>query len=422
MISRGRAGAAALVRVFSVDARALAKGLMLVAIIALVSVLEDNPAAAQSPGCSDPTETGVGCATQPALIASRIISDEVQAHIRDSRDWVYYVTRPQTAASPPLGFAADPSFDGDFDPLGYAARRSDNSFPVKATPQPPSSPAAEFQLSVWGTGTADHEHQTGLFNNFNIGSKTDALGGLGGIDAVKTHIFSASDSFLIGFFGGETDTHTLTEIQGVRTTIKAPTFGGYAAYTYYGLSVDGSYTSSSMRTQTDDTTFSPPNISYTDLTVSTAQINANFRVDVATNWWLEATIGLSRTQLNYKSSSTFFSFSGKTLPEPLPEQGVVNRLDFGARTGGEFTVGSIKIQPSFTFIAYSDISVRGGTLALLSRNLATDEGQLWGKEAAKLNFVFSPHLSAYIEGEVHETSGTENIVGVLGTVGARYTF
>jgi hypothetical protein len=56
---------------FLVDAKALAKGLLLVAVVALAILVEDQPAVAQILGCS---ADSLDCATQPAWTTSSSLS------------------------------------------------------------------------------------------------------------------------------------------------------------------------------------------------------------------------------------------------------------------------------------------------------------------------------------------------------------
>jgi hypothetical protein len=81
----------------------------------------------------------------------------------------------------------------------------------------------------------------------------------------------------------------------------------------------------------------------------------------------------------------------------------------------------IRVQPTFTGLAYSNVSVDPGGVAV-AIPIPTDEGQLWGKGVAKLNFVFNNQFSAFIEGNIRGTNGTVDAIGYGGLVGARIVF
>jgi hypothetical protein len=72
-------------------------------------------------------------------------------------------------------------------------------------------------------------------------------------------------------------------------------------------------------------------------------------------------------------------------------------------------------------MAYSDVEIRGGTVAAAAGGalVPTDEGKVFGQGLAKLNFIWSSNVSSYIEGEVR---GREGVLGTAGRLGLRYTF
>jgi hypothetical protein len=104
----------------------------------------------------------------------------------------------------------------------------------------------------------------------------------------------------------------------------------------------------------------------------------------------------------------------------IPDQ-KTERWQAGARAGTSFMWGSTKVEETFTGLAYSDFSVKGG-FPIGAPPGSTDQGQTWGKGIAKVNFVWTQNFSGYVQGEVHGTNGVENIVGYVGTVGLRYIF
>ena len=84
--------------------------------------------------------------------------------------------------------------------------------------------------------------------------------------------------------------------------------------------------------------------------------------------------------------------------------------------------GSVKVEPIFTGLLYSDVLASGGGQIIGFTPVAADQGQLWAKAVVKLNFVWSQSFSTYLQSEVHGTDGTEKVVGYVGTAGLRWTF
>jgi hypothetical protein len=139
---------------------------------------------------------------------------------------------------------------------------------------------------------------------------------------------------------------------------------------------------------------------------SNVTANVQYRFNYTNNWWWEPTAGISYTQLVEDMG--------------LPDQ-ETDRWQAGARAGTSFMWGSTKVEPTFTGLAYSDWSIKGGVFPG-APPVSTDQGQVWGKGIAKFNFVWTQNFSGYVQGEVHGTNGVENVVGYVGTAGLRYVF
>jgi hypothetical protein len=259
-----------------------------------------------------------------------------------------------------------------------------------------------IQAAVWGSGTYDYEHTTGTFNGLNIGSNSRAWGGLGGVDLTIPGVNNGT--FLVGFLGGETDISISTPT-GISTKVRSPTAGTYIAYIVGNFSTDLSYTASWIS--------SNATTPIAGITVPTANSisnnfagNMQYRFNLANNWWLEPTAG--------------FTWTYTALGNDLPNQEIL-RVQGGGRAGTSFRWGAVTVEPSFTGLAYSDVSVTGG-IPNGAPPVSTDQGQLWGKVIAKFNFVWSQNFSSYIQGEIHGTNGTENTTGYVASVGARWVF
>ena len=87
------------------------------------------------------------------------------------------------------------------------------------------------------------------------------------------------------------------------------------------------------------------------------------------------------------------------------------RVQGGPRAGTSWDAGGgVGLEPTVTALAYDDVKISGGTLAVALAPLApTDQDKVFGLSNAKLNAVYDYGLSAYVEGEVRGRTG------VLGT-------
>jgi Autotransporter beta-domain len=240
---------------------------------------------------------------------------------------------------------------------------------------------------------------------------------LGGIDFLRSQFIFNGDYLLIGFLGGDAYTHSSAFV-GTTTDVKAPTVGGYAAYILGGFSTDFAFTTSFMDLNTVNS-IGPAMAE--SLTSYSYAYNLNYRFNFTNNWWLEPTVGFTYFDQVWSAAAHALGFV----------DGQTTRIQGGLRAGTWFTWGSIRVEPTFTGLAYSDTSVRGGTVFAGGvpgspfsggPSWPTDQGEVWGKGIAKVSFVFSSNFSAYLEGEVYRTNGAVDLRGYAGTVGLRYSF
>jgi outer membrane autotransporter protein len=325
---------------------------------------------------------------------ARTVDSEVQSAVEDARQRAISAMRGSvaTGSGAPLGFAPDSDFDATFAALGYA--------PVM-TKAPPPPASTGVVTTFFGTGTYAYEHQTGFAQGINLANDMRAWGGLGGVD--YTIPVSPTSSVVIGFLGGQTDAH-ISLPAGLSTAIRAPTAGGYIAFVNGSFSTDLMYTRSWY--SSDGAALIPgvplSTATSSDITAGNAQYNFN----LDNGWYVQPTAGFTWTRLAE-------SFGLADIE--------IMRLQAGAIVGTSFTQGGVTIQPSLTGLAYSDVSYTGGN-AVGAPPIPSDERQLWGKAIAKINVIWSKSFSTYAQGEIHGTSGTENIFGYVATAGFHYSW
>jgi hypothetical protein len=322
----------------------------------------------------------------------------------------------------PLGYADDE----DFSALGYADPNGSRSRNPLYTKVPPAqaAPAPTLLYTLWSSGNGAEVRQSGFFNSGGVGtnlaSTTSSYVGLGGIDFLRSQFIFNGDYLLFGVLGGDAYTHS-SAASGTTTDVTAPTVGAYAAYILGGFSTDFAFTTSFMGLNTANS-LAPVTIANMSITSYSYAYNLNYRFNFTNNWWLEPTVGFTYFDQVWGDAEHALGFT----------DGRTTRVQGGLRAGTWFMWGQTRVEPTLTGLAYSDVSVHGGTVFAggvpgspffgMAAPFPTDQGEVWGKGIAKVNFVFSPNFSAYVEGEVYGTNGAVDLRGYAGTVGLRLTF
>jgi hypothetical protein len=275
----------------------------------------------------------------------------------------------------------------------------------------------DTHANLWGQSSISGQNQSGLFNGSDIGSVSRTWDGLAGFDITRS--LSSGGSLTYGFLGG--DSYTLSSVPtGATSTTQSLTAGLYLVYAMGNFSADLNYSAGWMSNGGKDVTTTSTvafgNGTATSTTSSSARgtvqmshdydANVHYRFNLKNDWWLEPTAGAS--------------FVHDVEGAGLEDMNVL-QLKAGTSAGTSFMWGQTKVEPSFTALAYSDVSVTGGTVKG-GPPISTDQGQLWGKGVAKLNYVWSRNLSSAISGELYGTRGTETSIGYKAGVELRYAW
>jgi hypothetical protein len=249
---------------------------------------------------------------------------------------------------------------------------------------------------------------------------TDTNAFVAGGDVTKIGIFSASDALVVGVNGSTAVARASASITGPGSRTTTQGVGIFTAYVNGGFSADFAFgdTTANMYANAVDLGFDNRAYSYT--------ANVQYKFDLPNAWWIEPTVGVNFAETRYSNELGF----------PLLVNGETTTVQGGVRFGTEVTWGGIRIDPTFTGLAYSNVHVVNGGADPL--NLTPNaKGEVWGKGVAKLNFVFSDKFSAYIQGDVHGTkggtgaapplaviegagNGTVNAFGYSGLIGVRW--
>jgi hypothetical protein len=291
-----------------------------------------------------------------------------------------------------------PYAQGD-DPFDTLALSYDKGRSANASGKPAAAPQSYF-VSTWAQYSSDHEGRTTTFGAANTSSTAIANTWVGGFDIVKIGIAERSDAFVIGAFFTHTSSHSAhTSITSTRSI--SPGGGLYASYINGGYSADFSFVYTSTRSRFVSSGI--PGGADTDS--MNFAFNMQYKFDLPAKWWIEPTTGFSVTMMHTGTRNS--------------SDGNIRRFQGGARIGTDVTFKTIRVEPTLTGLAYSDVNVETihpmGTAFIGN----SDKGYLWGKGVAKVNVVWTDKFSTSLEGEAR---GRADVFGYATRLMARYTW
>lgn len=296
--------------------------------------------------------------------------------------------------------------DGDDEAMNYTAQaKGVGKSPVfKAMPKTPMERTLRY--AVWGQGFGEIEWRRETFLGADAGRRTETVGAIGGADVTITRLFSANDAYVIGVLGGYTSARVRNN-DGSSASVEGPGVGYYTVYVNGGFSTDTVF-------KVDFFDLNRSVVGLADLglglTNYTSAFNVNYKFNT-TPWWIEPTVGASYTKTVWNTASKLFGF----------QDGHVWRLQAGVRAGTSYDWGTVRVEPTLTAMVYSDVEIRGGSVASAVAVAAApvDEGKIFVQGIGKLNFLWTDVFSSYIEAEVR---GREGVTAVAGRAGLRYAF
>jgi len=385
-----------------------------VAASTIIVCLVVSPAAAQCPYACPPNPSS--SITSPNLFfqslgyigqqISQASSTGIQQQIWSIEDRL----QGNAAATPhPIGFAdetpaGDPVIDSAFAALGYSGDPRDPKSPITLK-APPAAEPSSISYSAWAQGFVDYENRTGAVGGIDIGRNTLIGGGIAAADMTIQHVTSASDAVVFGILTGDL-TATVRNADGSTALVHGPSLGAYSAYVNGPFSIDGTLkTDFFALTETDAGVVTP-----LGLNNYVATGNVNYKQNMGT-WWFQPTTGASYTRTVWNSESSADGFT----------DGTDVRVQGGVRFGSGFDWAGIHFDQSLTVLAYDDVVISGGTLAVATGSplAPTDEGKIFGQLIGRLEAQLTRNWSVNVEGEFR---GSTDVYGVAGRVGATYTF
>jgi Autotransporter beta-domain len=291
-------------------------------------------------------------------------------------------------------------FDNSFADLPGALGYAKSPIYTKAAAPLPSS----VVFAIWGQGFADQEKRTETFLGADVGRTTNTYGGLAGFDATFSNWLGMGGTFTLGTLGGYTQSN-VRNADGSTSRVEGPGVGIYSVTTKGGLSLD-SVTKVDFFSLDRWQTGIP--VLTLGLTSWATAGNINYRFYLPQNWWIEPTAGVSFNTIKWDTPSKILGFQdGNTL-----------RVQGGSRVGTSAVWGAYTVEGSLTGLAYSDVVVNGGSIAVAAGAplVPTDQGKVFGQGIGKIAVIWTPQFSSYVEGEVR---GRDGVIGYAGRLGAR---
>ena len=209
----------------------------------------------------------------------------------------------QAQQTNPAGqFSADGLDELGIDALSYSGKtkraRIQSNPLYKAPMQTKPVTMSKVIYAVWGQAYLDREWRDASNRGVDFGRKSTTVGGILGFDAVITNVRTSNDAVVIGVLGSETSTTTKGN-DGSRHT-RGPGVGVYAAYVVGQWSVDGVYKADFFNLTRTASGQANLDLGMTNHVVGA---NVNYKISLQHSWWVEPTIGFSRTWLNWNDQS-----------------------------------------------------------------------------------------------------------------------
>ena len=274
--------------------------------------------------------------------------------------------------------------------------------------------------AVWTQVFGDFERRDHLTSPAlnDLGSRSTTWGVLSGFDFTFRNVGDAGDLVLVGLLAGYTSSDVNFTNSNTVAHMTGPSVGAYGVYVHGPFSTDLTFKTDLFSL---DESFSeiignnPPvanaGSATVDMTNYIVANNFNYRIPLSAAYWIEPTAGYRFTQTKYGAGSGDLGLS----------DGHLFRVQGGARVGSEADWNGTHVTAVVTGLAYSDVSISGGTVAstdfLNPTIFASDEGKVRGEGIFALNFDYNNGLSTFALADVR---GGSDFFGYGGRLGLRY--
>jgi outer membrane autotransporter protein len=361
-----------------------------------------------------------------AALSSEALSEVAQSLSQQTTSRTLEAVRErretETAACP----ANSERFRGECRPRAVRADRPGTPSPQTAAPMivkalPPSADVApRYSPAVWTQVFGDFEKRDHITSpEFNdLGAKTTTWSVISGFDFTFRNVGTGGDVLLLGLLAGYTSSDVHFTGSSTVAHVTGPSVGAYGVYVRGPFSTDLTFKADLFSL---DEIFSeiigtnPPIVNAgtasVDMTNFIVANNYNYRIPLSAAQWIEPTVGFRFTQTNYGAGAAALGLA----------DGHVFRVQGGARVGNEADWNGIHVTTVVTGLAYSDVSITGGTATtdgfINPTIFASDEGKLRGEGIFALNLDYLNGWSSFALADVR---GGQDFFGYGGRLGLRY--
>jgi len=289
---------------------------------------------------------------------------------------------------------------------------------VKALPPPVAAPG--YSPAIWTQVFGDFEKRDHITSSaFNdLGAKTTTWSVISGVDFTFRNVGTGGDVLLLGLLAGYTSSDVHFTNSSTVAHVTGPSVGAYGVYVRGPFSTDLTFKADLFSL---DESFSeiigtnPPTVNAgsasVDMTNFIVANNYNYRIPLSAAQWVEPTAGFRFTQTNYGSGAAALGLA----------DGHIFRVQGGARLGIESDWNAIHVTTVVTGLAYSDVSITGGTSTtdgfVNPTIFASDEGKLRGEGIFAVNLDYNNGWSSFALADVR---GGQDFFGYGGRLGLRY--
>jgi autotransporter-like protein len=290
---------------------------------------------------------------------------------------------------------------------------------VKALPSS-TDVAPRYSPAVWTQVFGDFEQRDHLtspaFND--LGAKSTTWSVLSGVDFTFRNVGTGGDVLLLGLLAAYTSSDVHFTNSSTVAHVTGPSVGAYGVYVRGPFSMDLTFKADlfSLDESFSETIGTTPPIvnagtASVDMTNFIVASNFNYRLPLSAAQWIEPTVGFRFTQTDYGAGAAALGLA----------DGHVFRVQGGARVGTEADWNGIHLTAVVTGLAYSDVSVTGGTSTsdgfVNPTIFSSDQGKLRGEGIFALNFDYANGWSSFALADLR---GGQDFFGYGGRLGLRH--
>ncbi|MBN8990988.1 MAG: hypothetical protein J0H42_22305 [Rhizobiales bacterium] len=270
--------------------------------------------------------------------------------------------------------------DSSFDGRSPFRVGEGSPFTALAYAKAPAMVAAASPVWLYGFNASGSGDRTQTFTN-TVHSATATAS----FDVTKIGIFTTSDSLTFVATGADTWSRQRDNLFGITNfDSNSPSGSGTLAYTNGGFSADFTGTASWTRVTAIGLAIGVP----ADSSSATYTGNVQYKYDLPYAFFFEPTVGVSYTE-TYTAN-----FGTKT--------GDMTEVHGGARIGTEMKWMGYTIQPTLSGAVFKIVDYSPAVAASVS-------DQLGGRGSAKINVIWTPNFSSWIEAHGSGIAGTKTL-------------